>query len=383
MEVADLRIALFSGNYNYVRDGANKALNRLVGYMLEHGASVRVYAPKVAKPDFEATGDLVGVPNVPIPFRSEYRMPIGFNADIRRDLAEFAPNVVHLSSPDFSAQAAQRWARKRNIPVLASVHTRFETYLCYYRMEFLKPWLEKRLRHFYRKCDALVAPAPGMIETLLSQGMHDDITLWTRGVEREIFHPGARDLAWRRSLGIADGDFAIGFLGRLVREKGLDSFFATIDRLRETGIAHKVLVIGEGPCREWFAERVPEAIFAGFQQGSALGRAVASMDVLLNPSVTEAFGNVTLEAMACAVPVVAARATGSENIVRDGETGRLVEPGDTDGYAAALRAYAEDPALRAAHGEAGELRSREYSWEAINRAVAETYIRLIEARAKA
>ena len=62
MKPTDLRVALFSGNYNYVRDGANQALNRLVGYLLRQGVQVRVYSPTVKNPAFPATGDLVSVP---------------------------------------------------------------------------------------------------------------------------------------------------------------------------------------------------------------------------------------------------------------------------------------------------------------------------------
>jgi phosphatidylinositol alpha 1,6-mannosyltransferase len=80
-------------------------------------------------------------------------------------------------------------------------------------------------------------------------------------------------------------------------------------------VPHKVLVVGEGPARQWFETRLPDAVFTGFQGGEDLARAVASMDVLFNPSITETFGNVTLEAMACRLPVVAADATGSESLV--------------------------------------------------------------------
>src|SRR5690606_21951354 len=126
METADLRIALFSGNYNYVRDGANQALNRLVGYLLGKGAAVRVYAPMVPEPAFPPVGDLVGVPSVAIPGRSEYRFPLGLSQENQADLARFSPNIVHTSSPDLAGHAALRWARERNVPVLASVHTRSE-----------------------------------------------------------------------------------------------------------------------------------------------------------------------------------------------------------------------------------------------------------------
>lgn len=388
MEISDLRIALFSGNYNYTRDGANQALNRLVGSLLGRGAEVRVYSPKVANPDFPPTGDLVGVPNVPMPVkgRGEYRMPTHLGAAVKRDLDAFAPHIVHLSSPDPAAHAALRWARARGLPVLASVHTRFETYPRYYNMAFLEPAIIAMLRRFYNRCDALVAPSQSMIDELRAMGMHSRIGLWSRGVDRTIFSSARRDPEWRRSLGLADDDVAIVFLGRLVMEKGLDVFAETIARLQQQGAAHKVLVIGDGPARGWFEANLPQgSIFAGFQTGAELGEALASGDVFFNPSVTETFGNVTLEAMASGLPVVAAGATGSASLVADGITGRLVAPtgstaGDVAAFAAALAPYCADPALRAAHGAAGETRASDYSWEAINAVVADTYLDLVLAR---
>lgn len=380
METSDLRVALLSGNYNYVRDGANQALNRLVDYLLRQGAAVRVYSPTVDKPAFEPAGDLVSLPSLPIPGRGEYRFSLGLWGRALADLERFAPNVLHVASPDIAGHRAVSWARRRGLPILASVHTRFETYPRYYGLGFLEPPLEAMLRRFYNRCDALVAPSESMAQVLREQGMGKDISIWSRGVDRAIFSPERRDMVWRRSLGIGDDEVIIGFLGRLVMEKGLDVFAETVLQLRKRGVAHKVLVVGEGPAREFFAEALPDAVFTGFQGGADLGRAVASMDLLLNPSVTETFGNVTLEAMACAIPVVAARATGSTSLVVDGETGRLIEPGDIDGFADALAAYCSNPALRAAHGAAGEMRAREYAWDSINAAVMRAYLRLAQAR---
>lgn len=374
---ADLRIALFSGNYNCVRDGANQSLNRLVGYLQRQGAAVRIYSPTVSEPAFPPTGDLVSLPSLPIPGRAEYHLAMGLSPRVRRDLAAFAPNVIQVSSPDPAAHRAVSWARRRGLPILASVHTRFETYPRYYNLAFIEPLLEAALRRFYRRCDALVAPSESMAQVLRDQRMNYDIGIWSRGVDREMFHPGRRSLAWRQAQGFGDDEIVIGIFSRLVMEKGLDVFSDAIDQLRRKGARYRVLVVGDGPAREWFENRLPEAVFTGFLGGADLATAVASMDVLFFPSVTETFGNVTLEAMASGLPVVAAAATGSESLVDDHISGRLIRPGAIHQYADALQAYVTDPALRARHGAAGEARAREFSWDRINQSVADTYLRLV------
>jgi glycosyltransferase involved in cell wall biosynthesis len=382
MNTVDLRIALFSGNYNMVRDGANQALNRLVGYLLSQGAAVRVYSPTVPEPAFPATGELVTIPSSAMPFgRGEYRFPLRLSGRVRRDLTEFAPNVLHVSSPDVACHRAVTWARKQSLPILASVHTRFETYPRYYNLAFMEPVVEAMLRRFYRRCDALVAPSESMAQVLREQRMNYDVDIWSRGVDRELFNPDLRDMAWRRNLGISDEEVVIGFHSRLVMEKGLDVFSDAIDELRRRGIVHRTLIVGDGPARSWLETRLPQAVFAGFMGGTDLGKAVASMDVLFFPSTTETFGNVTLEAMACGLPVVAAAATGSESLVDDGVSGRLIRPGAVHAFAEALRGYIADSRLRARHGKAGEARSLEFSWDRINQTVADAYARLIRQRA--
>ena len=377
-----LRIALFSGNYNYVRDGANQALNRLVDFLLRQGAHIRVYSPMVEHPAFPPTGDLVGVPSLAIPGRDEYRIPLALTSKARRDLAEFAPNIVHIASPDFVAHRAVSWARARGIPAVASVHTRFETYLQYYHLQSLEPAVRAILRRLYRRCDAIVAPAESTAAILRAQRMNRHISIWSRGVDRDQFNPERRSPEFRRAHGIGDDDMAVAFLGRLVLEKGLDVFVDVIDAGRAAGVPMKVLVIGDGPARGWFAERMPGAAFTGQLTGAELAIALASADVFLNPSITEAFGNVTQEAMACALPVVAAAATGANSLVVDGVSGVLVAPDDLDGFAEALAIYQRDAALRARHGAAGLAFAKTRDWDEINGAVMRFYQQVIERRAR-
>jgi glycosyltransferase involved in cell wall biosynthesis len=384
MAVKDLRVALFSGNYNYVRDGANQALNRLMGSTLNAGAAVRIYSPTTDTPAFRPTGDLVSVPSWRMPGgRGEYRLAKGLTAETEADLKAFAPNVVHVSAPDILGHGAATWARRNGIPTIASHHTRFETYPRYYHLGFTEPllvWLQKR---FYNRFDQVMVPSASVGALLKDWGVTTPTGTWARGINHQRFNPDRRDNAWRRAFGIADDEVAVGFLGRLVLEKGLDVFADVVTTLKRRGVPHRVLVIGEGPARQWFADRVPEAIFTGFQAGDDLGRAAAGMDIFFMPSISESFGNVTCEAMAAGVPVVAARATGNIDLVADGETGFLVDPSDIGGYADAIARFVENPALRAAAGKAGHARVQGYDWDKVNAVMIAAYEELLTRGRKA
>ena len=377
MDVSALRIALFSGNYNYVRDGANQALNRLVEYLQRSGATVRIYSPTTDHPAFPPNGKIVSVPAIKIPGREEYRAPIYMPRRVKRDIRRFNPNMFHIASPELLGHAAVRMAHAMDVPVIASVHTRFETYFRYYGLAFLEPLVEALMRRLYRGCDALFAPSESMAQLLREQRMNYDVGIWSRGIDREIFDPARRDMEWRRRLGIGDDVPVIGFVGRLVMEKGLDVFSDAIDHLERRQVRHQVLVVGDGPARAWFEKRLPSAIFVGYQSGPDLGRAVASMDILFNPSVTETFGNVTLEAMAVGLPVVAAIAIGSQSLVIDGVSGRLIRGGAIESFTDALAHYCRDEAARRAAGEAGAQAAQRYGWDQVNQQLVDGYLRII------
>ena len=374
--VRRLRIALFSGNYNYVKDGANQALNRLVGRIEARGMVGRVYSPVGQRPAFRHTGTLVPVPSVAIPGRSDYRMALGLPRRAQRDLARYRPDIIHLSAPDWLGHAAKTWAGRHHVPAVASVHTRFETYFDYYRLGFMRNGAERLLRNFYRDLAEIYAPSQSMAEQLASDHYSRHIRIWSRGVDRHLFRPEARDMAWRRAHKMPDETPVIAFVGRLVLEKGLDIVAGVSARLHDAGISHKMLIVGDGPARPWLEDRLPEAIFLGFQTGESLARAYASSDIFLNPSHTETFGNVTLEAMACAVPPVAAAATGSLSLVDDGVSGFLAPPGDSAAFADHIATYITDPALRAAHGAQSLAKARQFDWDRINDAVIDRYLAL-------
>jgi glycosyltransferase involved in cell wall biosynthesis len=366
------RVALFSGNYNYIRDGANQALNRLVGFLEAEGAEVRIYSPTTATPAFEPTGTLVPVPSFGIPGRSEYRLALGLTPSIRRDLEAFAPDLVHVSAPDLLGIQAQGWAIRNQVPLVASLHTRFETYLDYYGWGWFRPTGERFLDWFYRRNDLVLVPNRAIREEMSVLEPGTRVREWGRGVDREIFSPSHRDIEWRRALGYADDEAIVLFFGRLVVEKGVGVFAETVRRLREQGCPVRPLVVGEGPARAAF-EEMGDVVLTGHLAGEDLSRAIASADILLTPSTTEAFGNVVLEAMASGLAVVSADAPSARALINDGVTGRLCPPEDADAYAAAIRRLIEVPMDRARMGHAACKASLDFSWQATLRAVLEGY----------
>lgn len=366
-----LRLALFSGNYNYTRDGSNQALNRLAAYLIDQGAAVRVYSPTTDTPAFEPAGDLVSAPSVAIPGRGEYRLALGLTRALRADLARFKPTAVHLSAPDLLGSQAGKWARRQGLPLVASLHTRFETYLSYYGFDWLRPRVERYLDGFYRGCDRVLAPNAPIADLLREQGLDERVRVWGRGVDRERFSPAQRDAAWRRSLGVADNEIVVAFLGRLVMEKGLDVLSETLIRLR--GQPLRPLIIGDGPARAFVEARLPEAILTGHLDGEALGRAVSSADILFNPSLTEAFGNASLEGMAAGLAVVCPRAPSTSALVADGQDGVLVEHPSAETYAAAIQGLVNEPMRRLRLGRAARAASARYDWGAICASVLDVY----------
>ena len=225
-------------------DGPVRALNKLVAYLESRGIEVLVFAPTAKKAAFQHQGTLVSVPSISLPGRGEYRLALGLPRSIRQKLIDFAPDMIHLAAPDLLGRGALKWAEDNNIPAVASFHTRFDTYPRYYKMAWLEKHVTAYMRRFYHRCEQVYVPSPCMAEELQAQHMGHNIGIWSRGVDTAMFNMDRRDTAWRRSLGIADDDAVIAFVGRLVLEKGLGIFADTVDVLTQRGVKFKALIVG-------------------------------------------------------------------------------------------------------------------------------------------
>lgn len=372
-----MRVALFSGNYNYLREGANQALNRLVRHLEEKlGHEVRVYSPVTATPDFAPAGTLIPVPSIRLPVRNEFRLALGLPRAVREDLRSFRPNLIHVSTPDILNTRAQTLGKRMGIPIVASLHTRFEAYLEHYRLGWARPMAEAHLKRFYRRSDHVLAPTQALVAELTRLLGAGRASLWSRGVDLSLFHPGRRDPAWRRSQGIGEDETILLFFGRLVLEKGVASFAATARWLHERGERIRPLIVGAGPA-QGVLETLPGAVLTGHLEQEMLARAIASADILLHPSRTEAFGNVMLEAMASGLAIVGADATSARALIEDGQTGRLCAGDDPETYGRMIRELIAAPRQREALGRAAREASARYCWDEASQSVARTYERVL------
>jgi phosphatidylinositol alpha 1,6-mannosyltransferase len=223
MRILNLRIALFTGAYNHIADGVSLTLNRLVAYLGQKGAEVRVYAPTTDRPALEHAGTLVPVRSIQAPGRPDYRVSLPFSRATRKNLTEFRPDVFHIATPDLLGLSALRAARRSRKTVVASYHTHFASYLDYYRLGVLEGGVWGYLRWFYNECKQVYVPTPSMLQVLDQHGITSDMRLWPRGVESDLFNPGKRSVEWRRAQGFDDDDVVVTFVSRLVAEKGISA----------------------------------------------------------------------------------------------------------------------------------------------------------------
>lgn len=372
-----IRIALFTGNYNHIRDGVSLTLNRLTAFLLEKGHEVLVFGPTIATPALEHAGELVSVPSVCIPGRPEYRVSLSLPASERQRLKDFEPDIVHIATPDILGYKALRWALRNDVRVTASYHTHFSSYLKYYKAGFLEPVMWKYLAWFYSKCEKVFVPSSSMIDVLQEKKIPADFTIWARGIETDLFNPSRRSEVWREQYGFSPDDLVISYVSRLVWEKNPAIFAEVVGKLMNRFRNVKALVVGDGPARKGLEGMLPDAVFTGFLSGEELAKSYASSDLFFFPSDTETFGNVTLEAMASGLPCVVADATGSKSLVEHGKNGFIAPADKPDLFELHLTHLIEDKKTRSEMSLESVKKAQGFAWETINNRLVEDYTELI------
>jgi glycosyltransferase involved in cell wall biosynthesis len=300
--------------------------------------------------------------------------------DLAYSLDKYRPDLIHNCSPFLSGLAAYRFGRERNIPVVNSFHTRFISYLKYYRQGWLEPYGWRYLRWFYNRGDMSFVPSPTTIRELREKGFVK-LTLWARGIDMDMFSPRFADRALKEKWSPGGAPVAI-FVGRLVAEKDIEILMEAHQILMKRNVDYRLVMVGGGPLKQKIEKSMPEVILPGHLEGEALSRAYASADLFVFPSTTESFGNVIQEAAASGLPAVGAAEGGVKDLIRDGETGFLARPKDAADFANKMEELLGNDPLRYSFAAEALETAAGKSWDNINRGLIDNYRKIIESHLK-
>ena len=341
-----LRVAVISETYTPEVNGVALTVAGLVRGLRELGHRVLLVRPRQRD---ERSGrvsiDELIVPGGPLPRYRELRYGWPVYWRLRRLLAAERIEALYVSTEGPLGWAAVLAARQLGIPVASGFHTRFDDFVAHYGLAWLQSTAFAYLRAFHNRATTTLVPTEQLRQELLGGGFRD-VRILARGVDGQAFDPARRSLALRQAWGLAEQELAVLFVGRIAPEKNLELVVRSFEGIRARGIPARMVWVGDGPARAEWAAAHPDHVWCGMRGGEELGAHYASADLFLFPSITETFGNVTLEALASGLPTIAFDYAAARQHLRDGMDGRIVAFNDAAAFVDAAVAVAADPELR-------------------------------------
>jgi glycosyltransferase involved in cell wall biosynthesis len=317
---------------------------------------------------------------LPLPFYSQLRIGLASPMRLIRLLRPARPDLIHIATEGCLGLATLVAARWLNRPVATSFHTNFDQYLGHYGLAFFQHLARSYLRWFHNRTAITLVPSRSTRYKLEESGF-ERVGIWSRGVDGQFFHPRHRDEAFRRELGLWPTDLLLLYVGRLAPEKNLTALldaYRTLQMHLEPALRERVwlALIGDGPLADKIrGSRLPRLLLPGFQTGLPLARWYASADVFAFPSRSETFGNVTLEAMASGLPVVAFDCPEMRERITPGQDGLLATL--SEGLAPSLELLCRKDELRRRLSTTAQQTAARWDWESVFDQLEEHYRRVI------
>jgi len=318
------RVCVVSETYPPEINGVAMTLARLVDGLRARGHIVSVVRPRqrVDRVDDPRHSDEVLVHGAPLPGYGGLQIGLPAGGALRRHWRERRPDVVYVATEGPLGWSAVRAARRLRLPVVSGFHTNFHRYARHYHAGWLTRLIASYLRSFHNRTTATMV-ATGDLRARLSALGFTNVSVLGRGVDRHLFTPEVRCESLRAAWGVSEHDIVALYVGRIAPEKNLELAVHAYRAMQRLG-ARRFVLIGDGPQRAALQKQHPDLVFCGSLIGQQLAVHYASADVFLFPSETETFGNVTLEAMASGLAVVAYDYAAARMHVTHGETGVLV-----------------------------------------------------------
>jgi glycosyltransferase involved in cell wall biosynthesis len=352
---APLHIAIVTETYPPEVNGVAMTLGRMVQGLLARGHRVSLTRPRQHAGDMppaSAMETTTLVRGLPIPGYAGLKFGLPAARLFRRQWRAERPDVVQVVTEGPLGASAIGAARDLGIPVVSEFHTNFHAYSRHYGFAWLEDLVALHLRRLHNRSRMTLVPSHQLGVDLVRRG-YRGIRVVARGVDTRLFNPARRSDALRSAWKVAADDLVVAHVGRLAPEKNLPLVLSTFEAIQRFAPRARLLLVGDGPLRKKLAQTHPQHIFAGMRHGEDLATHYASADLFLFPSMTETYGNVTLEALASGLPVVAYRMAAAAELIRHGDNGMLAAPGASDQFVrAALDLVTRPGARRRAAGAA-------------------------------
>lgn len=349
--------------------GYSNRFKEMLRYLSKAGDNVEILTTDTKTPKDELPSEILGYP---IEHTQGFSFVLYDQISLTFDLPEMKgakmmerrrPDLIHVTSPGFMLFAGLFYARVMRIPLLLSYHTHLPLYGRNY-MGYL-PGVEEMawacVRFAHSRADLTLVTSPQMKEEFEAHGI-PRVDVWRKGIDTVRFHPKFKtdEMRSRMTDGNPD-DFLMVYVGRLGTEKRLKDLRPVLEKLPNA----RLCIVGKGPQDGELKKHFEgtNTVFTGQLGGDELSSAFASADVFMMPSDSETLGFVVLESMASGVPVVGCAAGGIPDLIRDQDTGFLVQPGDIDGYLECAKKLMDDK-YRKGMGVRARAEAEKWGWEA-------------------
>lgn len=330
-----LRLAVVTETYPPEVNGVALTVARLIEGLLLRGHEIDLVRPRQSLRAPQATAveglqELL-MRGMPIPRYPQLRMGLPAKAALISQWQRRRPDLVHVATEGPLGWSAVQAARKLRLPVSADFRTNFHAYSRHYGLGWLNKTILTYLRKFHNRADLTLVPTETLRKELAAMGF-ERLSVVGRGVDTQRFDPALRSPMVRARWGGAVDDPVVLYVGRLAAEKNLDLLIRAYQAMKQRRKSLRLVVIGEGPMADDLATQCPDALLLGVQGGLELAQSYASADIFLFPSRTETYGNVTAEALASGLAVVAFDYAAARELIINGHNGWTSGLQDEEGF---------------------------------------------------
>jgi len=340
-----LRIGFVTETYPPEVNGVAATIARLIEELRARNHAVQLVRPKQDRHDGGAPEERfheVLMRGLPIPRYPNLKMGLPSKRALVQLWTARRPDIVHIATEGPLGWSALQAAHRLKLPVSSDFRTNFHAYSRHYGVGWLHKPIMAYLRKFHNLAHCTMVPTEALKRALAEYGFRNLFVL-ARGVDTKLFDPARRSEELRRRWGAAPDDLVLLHVGRLAPEKNLEALVAVHRVMRRVNPRVKLVLVGDGPARRWLQAQRPDAHFAGMRYGEDLAAHYASGDLFVFPSTTETFGNVTPEAMASGLPVLAYNYAAAGALIRSGVNGLLAPLDDAPRLVEIAAELARDP----------------------------------------